>query len=226
MKYSVVIPVFNEQDSLASLLNSLKIILDSLCAEFEVIFVNDGSTDDTASKLNELARLNPCVRTIGFRQNLGQGKAIEEGLRNAKGQILITMDADLQNDPADIPVLISRMDEGFDLVCGWRYNRKDSFLKRLKSRIGNFLQRLITGIPVHDMSCTFRAYRRNILEGIAFEGKYDFSLLPYIIYRKHRARITEVKVTHRERRFGATKYKFWETVGGTVVSYFKLVLSS
>ncbi len=223
MKYSVIIPVFNESDSVGFLISSLEGVLHSSGGEYEIIFVNDGSTDNTLDRLKVLAKANPQLKVINFKENQGQGRALEEGFRKASGDIVITMDGDLQNDPADISLFISRINEGYDLVCGWRYNRKDNFIKIIKSKIGNFLQRRITGLKIHDISCTFRACRRNILNDIAFSGKFDFSLLPYIIFQKHRVRITEVKIKHHQRRYGTTKYGVFHTITGTVCCYFKLI---
>lgn len=226
MKYSIVIPVFNEQDSINPLFNSLREIMDSLSQDYEIIFINDGSTDDTLSRLNELKDVNLKLRIINFAQNQGQGKAIEEGFRQARGELIITMDGDLQNDPSDIPKLISKINEGFDLVSGWRHARKDSLAKKVKSRVGNFFQRKITRLNLHDMSCTFRAYRREIISDITFKNKYDFSFLPYIISQKHRVRIAEVKIKHNPRKFGKTKYRVLECIVGTLYSYTRLIEKS
>lgn len=223
MKCSVIITVFNERDSVGLLISSLRGVLYSLRGEYEIIFVNDGSTDDTLERLGAIAKTNPQLKVINFKENQGQGRALEEGFRQAAGEVVITMDGDLQNDPADIPLFILRINEGYDLVCGWRYNRKDNFIKIIKSKIANFFQRRITGLKLHDISCTFRAYRRDILNGIAFNGRFDFSLLPYIISQKHRVMITEVKIKHHQRRYGTTKYKVFPTIAGTVCCYFKLI---
>lgn len=226
MKYSVIIPVFNERDSVGLLISSLKGVLHFLGGGYEIIFVNDGSSDDTLERLQAIAKTDPWLEVINFKENQGQGRALEEGFRKAGGEVVITMDADLQNDPADISLLISKVNEGYDLVCGWRYSRKDNFIKIIKSRIANFLQRRITGLKLHDMSCTFRAYRRNILNGIAFNGRFDFSLLPYIISQRHRVKIAEVKIRHNRRKFGVTKYKVLDTILGTMFSYMKLLVYS
>lgn len=226
MKYSVVIPVFNERDSLYPLFNSLKETMDSLGERYEVIFINDGSTDDTLNRLNALKETNPQLKVINFAKNRGQGKAIEEGFCNVKGDIIITIDGDLQNDPRDIPKLIAKINEGFNLVCGWRYIRKENLLKKAKSRLGNFLQGRITQLNLHDMSCTFRAYSREIINGITFKRKYDFSLLPYIIFQRHKVKIAEVKIEHNYRKSGKTKYKLLETIVGTIYSYLKIILES
>jgi len=224
VKYSVIIPVFNEEDSVEPLFNSLKQSMTSLGEEYEIIFINDGSTDETLNRLNVLKDTSPNLRIVNFEENRGQGKAIEEGFRNSKGEIILTLDGDLQNDPQDIPKMVAKIDEGYDLVCGWRHNRKDNLIKKLKSKIGNFLQRKITKLGLHDMSCTFRAYRKNIVDNISLSGKYDFSLLPYVISQSHKVRIGEVKVRHNDRKFGATKYNALNTVLGTVYSYSQLVL--
>ncbi len=222
IKYSVVTPVFNEEESIIPLFYSLKKTMDSLKDRYEIIFINDGSIDSTVGRLNTILKKNNHVRIINFAVNRGQGKAIEEGFRNVKGKIIITLDGDLQNDPTDIPRLISKVNQGFDLVCGWRYARCDTLIKKVKSKIGNFLQRRITHINLHDISCTMRAYRKEIIVGITFKGKYDFSILPYIISKKTKIKMTEVKIEDNYRKFGKTKYKYLSTMLGTIYDYLRL----
>lgn len=223
INYSVIIPVFNEEDSILPLFYSLKKIMDELDEKYEIIFVDDGSSDSTLKRLNDLSILNHnTLRIIHFNFNKGQGKAVEEGFRNAKGEIIISMDGDLQNDPQDIPRLIFEIKHGFDLVCGWRYIRCDNFIKRIKSKFGNYLQRKITGLIVHDISCTMRAYRKEIVNDITLSGKFYFSLLPYIIFSKNNIKITEVKINHKPRKFGKTKYAHLNTICGTVFDFIRV----
>lgn len=198
--------------------------MDGLKDEYEIIFINDGSKDSTLERLNALSSKNKSLHIINLPVNKGRGKALEEGFRNAKGEIIITLDGDLQNDPADIPKLISTINLGFDLVCGWRFRRYDTMIKIIKSKIGNFLQRAITHIDIHDISCSMRAYRKEAITCIHFQTKYDFTLLPYIISKKPKVKITEVKIRDNRRRFGKTKYKHLPTIIGTVYAYLKLLL--
>ncbi len=222
MQYSIIIPVFNEEDSILPLFHTLKEIMDCLGERYEVIFIDDGSTDYSLKQLNELSKKNDFLRIMHFNINRGQGKAMEEGFHNAKGRVIISMDSDLQNDPKDIPKLISELNKGYDLVCGWRHARSDAFMKKIKSRIGNFLQRKITGLNLHDMSCTMRAYKKEVIAGITLQEKFDFSILPYIISQTKNIKITEVKINHQYRKFGKTKYKCFNTIFGTVFCFIKL----
>ena len=225
ISYSVVIPVFNEEDTIISLYNLLKDTMQNLDGHYEIIFIDDCSIDSTSSKIMGLSRNDENVHYVRFDVNKGQGKAIEEGFRNAKGEVIITMDGDLQNDPRDIPKLISEINNGFDLVCGWRAARQDSLIKIIKSKIGNFFQRSITNLNLHDMSCTFRAYRKEIVAGLKLERKFFFSFLPYIISKKKKINITEVAVGHYPRKFGSTKYCHLPTIIGTVRDYLILIFS-
>lgn len=224
IKYSVIIPVYNEQDAIPLLHSRLKQVMDGLRGKYEVIFIDDGSSDSSRIRLNELSKAHDNIRIIHFDSNRGQGKAIEVGFRNAKGRIIITMDGDLQNDPSDIPNLLAKINMGFDVVCGWRAKRSDTLIKKIKSKIGNFLQRKITHLSLHDMSCTLRVYRKEMVVGITFKGKFDFSMLPYIISKRKKAKITEVKVEDNCRKFGKTKYKSFHTIFGTIYDYIRLVL--
>jgi dolichol-phosphate mannosyltransferase len=151
---------------------------------------------------------------------------MEEGFRNVKGKIVISMDGDLQNDPQDIPRLIFEINKGFDLVCGWRYVRCDTLIKKIKSRFGNYLQRKITGLNLHDISCTMRAYRKEIVDDITLNGKFYFSILPYIISSKKNIKITEVKINHDYRKFGKTKYVHLYTICGTTFDFIRVIFTS
>lgn len=202
IQYSIVIPVFNEEDSILPLFHSLKEVMGCLGEKYEVIFIDDGSTDSSLGQLNELSLKNDFLRIVHFNINKGQGKAMEEGFHNAKGKVIISMDGDLQNDPEDIPKLISKLKEGFDFVCGWRYARSDIFIKKIKSRVGNLLQRKITGLNLHDISCTMRAYKKEAITGIVFQEKFDFSILPYIIAQTKNIKMAEIKIRSYYRKFG------------------------
>ena len=222
---SIIVPLFNEEDCILPFYHLLKESMDGLGEKYEIIFINDGSTDSSLERMKVLSKDDSNIRIIHFEHNLGQGKAIEEGFREAKGKVVVTIDGDLQNDPADIPRLLAQIHAGFDLVCGWRVKRGDTFFKKMKSKIGNFLQRIMTHLPLHDISCTLRAYRRQVVSDLHFNGPFDFSLLPFIITKKNKVKITEVKVKDNYRKFGKTKYKTLPTIVGTVRDYIRLVFS-
>lgn len=225
IKYSIIIPVLNEEESISDLFLSLKKAMDVLNENYEIIFINDGSTDYTLAYLNELLGAYNQLRIANFSKNRGQGRALEAGFQAARGDVVISMDGDLQNDPQDIPKLIHEIERGFDLVCGWRYERNDAVIKKIKSKIGNFIQRIITRIVLHDMSCTFRAYRRNLLSGISLKNKFYFSFLPYIICKKNKnIKIAEVKIHDHYRRYGSSKYKFLHTTLGTIFDYARIII--
>ncbi len=220
---SVIVPIFNEEDSILPFYHLVKKSMEGLPGKYEIIFIDDGSTDSSLEKMKALSKHDVNIRIIHFEQNRGQGKALEEGFSEAKGEVLVTIDGDLQSDPLDIPRLIAQIYAGFDMVCGWRAKRSDTIFKKMKSKIGNSLQRMITHLPLHDISCTFRAYRREVISGLHFKGRFDFSMIPYIIFLKKKARITEVMVKDNYRKFGETKYRTLPTIIGTVRDYIRLV---
>ncbi len=204
---SVVIPVFNEEKNIKLLYPKLKQVLDSLKKDYEIIFVNDGSTDKTATLLHKICEEDKKVIGIIFRRNFGQTAAISAGFDYAKGEVIVTLDADLQNDPKDIPQLIEKIEEGFDVVSGWRAERKDPFLsRRLPSYISNWLISFFTGVKLHDYGCTLKAYRREIAKDIRLYGEMH-RFLPALASWVG-ASIYEVKVSHRPRKYGKSKYGF------------------
>ena len=202
---SVVVPVFNEQDSLSTLHAALAVALDSMNQAWEVIFVNDGSTDDSAAVLANLAASDPRVVIVQLRRNFGQTAALTAGIDHSRGRILVPLDADLQNDPADIPRLIEKLEQGFDVVSGWRQRRNDPWLTRvLPSRCANWLISRFTGVHLHDYGCTLKAYRREVIEGVRLYGEMH-RLIP-IYAAMQGGRITELPVNHRPRQHGISKY--------------------
>ncbi len=206
MNLSLVIPVFNEQDNLPLLFEALYPTMNSLGKSWEAIFVDDGSRDNSLSILKEYAEKDPeHVRVVSFRRNFGQTAAIAAGLDYSEGEIIILLDADMQNDPEDIPMLLAKLDEGYDLVSGWRKNRKDDALTRnFPSMLANKLISWVTGVELHDYGCTLKAYRRPVLEGFRLYGEMH-RFIP-VFANSVGARITEVVVNHHPRRFGKTKY--------------------
>ncbi len=212
MNLSLVIPVYNEQDNLPLLFDALHQVMPSLGKDWEVILVDDGSRDNSLSILKEYAEKDPThVRVVSFRRNFGQTAAIAAGLDYSQGDTIILLDADMQNDPADIPMLLEKLDEGYDLVSGWRKQRKDNAITRnLPSMMANKLISWVTGVELHDYGCTLKAYRRPVLEGFRLYGEMH-RFIP-VFANSVGARITEVVVNHHPRRFGKTKYGLERTV--------------
>ncbi len=203
---SVVIPVYNEKDNLEELYLRLKEAMEGLKKDYEIIFVDDGSTDGSAELLDHIAsKPGSKVTVVHFRRNFGQTAALDAGFRQSKGQVIITLDADLQNDPADIPRLLEKLEEGYDIVSGWRRDRKDDFVKRtLPSRVANWLISKVTGIYLHDYGCTLKCYRREVVEHLTLYGELH-RFLPALASHIG-ARVVEVPVTHHPRIHGESKY--------------------
>jgi glycosyltransferase involved in cell wall biosynthesis len=202
---SVVIPIFNEGQSIGALAEKLRAALDPLGQDYEVIFVNDGSTDATGPRLRELAAKNPRFKAVHFRRNSGQTAAMTAGFDHASGEIIIMMDGDLQNDPADIGKLLAKLEEGFDLVSGWRLDRQDHPIKRnFLSRVANSLISRTTGVQLHDYGCSLKAYRREVLQGINLYGEMHRFIPVYAHWNG--ARIAEVPVRHHARVHGVSNY--------------------
>jgi len=222
IEYSIVIPVYNEEESLKPLYAELLQVMTPLNKSYEIIFVNDCSSDQTLSILEALRRDFPeVVRIISFSKRSGQTCGLRAGLDAAKGDIAITMDADLQNDPVDIPKMLSKIEEGYDCVCGWRKARQDTLLKAGLSKMGNILQRLFTGMIIHDVSCTLRIYRRKCIDKMAlnWEGQHRFIPLSLSLQGY---RIGEVISNHRLRQFGTTKYSH-KRIFRVVTDFFKIL---
>lgn len=204
MKISVVIPVYNEEKSLGMLDQNLKQALKNV-ANYEVIYVDDGSSDKSLSRLEKIAENNSCVKIVSLARNYGQTQAIAAGIDHAQSEIIVTMDADLQNDPVDICRLLAKLEEGFDVVSGWRVNRKDSlWRKKIPSYIANKISASITSIKLHDLGCTLKCYRKKILEKIEFYGEIH-RLLP-LYAAAYGAKIAEIPVKHHRRKYGKSKY--------------------
>lgn len=201
---SVVIPVYNEDKNLEILHTELMHILPTLDVQYEIIFIDDGSTDTSFTVLQKLFEKNKHVKVIKFRKNFGQTAALSTGFDNAKGEIVISMDADLQNDPNDIPKLLKKIDEGYDVVSGWRWKRKDNITKKIPSAISNFIARKLTGLTIHDSGCTLKAYRKEALKNVQLYGEMH-RYIPAIL-NSYGYKIGETKVEHRQRKFGKTKY--------------------
>lgn len=202
---SVTIPIYNEEDNIPLLYQRTRDALDGLGKTWEIILVNDGSRDGSARRLDEVAAQDDRVRVIHLSRNFGQTAAFMAGLDHALGEIIIPMDGDLQNDPADIGRLLAKLDEGFDVVSGWRKDRKDAAFKRnLPSRIANNLISTVSGVHLHDYGCSLKAYRRNMLDGVKLYGEMHRFVPIYASWNG--ARVTEIEVTHHPRIHGESKY--------------------
>jgi glycosyltransferase involved in cell wall biosynthesis len=208
---SVIIPVFNEEENINLLHERLILSLSGLGSDYEVIYVDDGSTDASFNLLQNVAENDESVKAIQLSRNFGQTAAIAAGVDHAQGKMVVLMDADLQNDPADIPTILNKLEEGFDLVSGWRTNRKDPWLtRRLPSRIANALISWVTGVHLHDYGCTLKAYRQEVFDGFRLYGEMHRFLPAYAA--QVGARITEVPVSHHPRRYGKSKYNLKRTI--------------
>jgi len=213
MHLSIVIPVYNEAENLDTLQTSIHDALNGLInLDWEVIYVDDGSSDNSLEILEKLVQQDP-FRTgvVAFRRNFGQTAAIAAGIDYSKGDIIVLMDADLQNDPIDIPMLLDKIDQGYDVVSGWRINRKDKFITRkLPSRMANWLISVVTGVHLHDYGCTLKAYRREVITGFRLYGEMHRFIPAYA--HSVGARITEAPVHHHPRKYGKTKYGLTRTL--------------
>ncbi|HLN98116.1 MAG TPA: glycosyltransferase family 2 protein [Pyrinomonadaceae bacterium] len=208
---SVFLPVYNEEPNLRPLHAKLDEALKALGRTAEVIYVDDGSTDDSLGVLRELARLDDRVRVVALRRNYGQTAAMAAGIDAASGEVLIPMDADMQNDPADIVRLLDKLDEGYDVVSGWRKNRQDKMVTRkIPSMIANRLISWIGEVPLHDYGCSLKAYRRESLEDVKLYGEMHRFIPIYAAWAG--ARVTEIPVTHHARTMGKSKYGLSRTV--------------
>jgi len=202
---TVTIPVYNEAGNIAPLYERLVAALDALALAWEVVFVDDGSRDDTPALLDDLAARDERIVVIHFRRNYGQTAALMAGLDHARGEIIVPLDGDLQNDPADISRLLAKLDEGFDVVSGWRKDRQDNAIKRnLPSRFANTLISRVSGVPLHDYGCSLKAYRRAVLDGVKLYGEMHRFVPIYAAWNG--ARVTELPVTHHPRVHGESKY--------------------
>jgi glycosyltransferase involved in cell wall biosynthesis len=212
MNLSLVIPVYNEEGNIPLLFDAIYNTLNALNQSWEAILVDDGSQDNSLSVLKEYAQKDSShIRVISFRRNFGQTAAIAAGLDYAQGETIVLLDADMQNDPADIPMMLAKLDEGYDLVSGWRKSRKDNALTRnFPSMIANWIISRVTGVYLHDYGCTLKAYRRDVLEGFRLYGEMHRFIPVYA--SSVGAKITEIQVNHYPRKFGKTKYGLERTI--------------
>ncbi|MFH0818669.1 MAG: glycosyltransferase family 2 protein [Patescibacteria group bacterium] len=210
MKYSVIIPVYNEEKNIIELHERVKKVMDSLQKDYEIIIIDDGSDDNTYS---ELLKLSP-VKLIKFRKNFGQTAAMDAGIKEAEGEILITLDGDLQNPPEEIPKLLNKMQEGFDVVSGWRHKRKDTFGKKFISRGANVLRKFFIDDKIHDSGCSLKAYKKECFHQIDLYGEIHRFIPGILLWQGYK--VGEVEVEHVARQYGQTKYNYKRILKGFV----------
>jgi glycosyltransferase involved in cell wall biosynthesis len=204
MHYSVVVPMHDEETHVRPLYEALVSVMASLGRSYELVFVDDGSTDRTLDLLKDLVAGDGCVRAVKLRRNFGQTAALAAGFDHARGEVIVSMDADLQHDPKEIPLLVGKLEEGYDLVSGWRQQRRDSLARRVPSRAANWLMAKLSRVPIHDFGGTFKAYRREILQEIRLYGEHH-RFIPALASWQG-ARITEVPITNILRKEGKSHY--------------------
>jgi dolichol-phosphate mannosyltransferase len=203
---SVVVPVYNEEENLPILASQLMEVLNGLGKPYEMVFVDDGSKDRSRMILKEMATQYPQIHILGFKKNCGETVADAAGLREARGKVVVTIDADLQNDPKDIPRMLEYLKD-YDMVTGWRQKREDSWVKRITSKIANKIRNGLSGEVIQDSGCTFRAYKRECLENIKlFKGMHRF--MPTLV-KMEGFRVIEIPIAHHPRKFGVSKYTTW-----------------
>jgi glycosyltransferase involved in cell wall biosynthesis len=209
-RISIVVPLYNEQENVAPFHASLYALLQGT-ADVEIVYVNDGSSDETLSQLCQLLSADPRVKIVDLARNFGQTAAMSAGIAHSSGEILVFLDGDMQNDPQDIPALLQKLAEGFDVVSGWRQHRQDASLSRkLPSWLANRLLAKVTGLPLHDFGCTLKAYRRSVFTNLHLYGEMHRLIPAYALLNG--AKIAEIPVTHHPRLFGVSKYGLSRTI--------------
>jgi glycosyltransferase involved in cell wall biosynthesis len=211
-RVSVVVPAMNEEGNVAALHEAIAQVLDPEGVTFEIVFIDDGSSDDTWSAMEAIAAHDPRVMALRHRRNFGKARALATGFAAASGDVVITMDADLQDDPAEIPRFLAKLDEGFDLVSGWKQRRQDPLGKTLPSKFFNSTVRAVSGVPLHDFNCGFKAYRRDVTQSIRLYG--ELHRFTPVLANAEGFRVGELPVRHHPRRWGTSKYGWSRLVKG------------
>ena len=208
-RLSVIVLVYNELENIAPLHEELMGVLDALDTSYELLYIDDGSRDGSTERLGQLANRDRHVRVVSFRRNFGQTAAVQAGIDHSRGEILIFLDGDMQNDPHDIPRLLEKIDEGYDVVSGWRKDRQDDAVRVLPSKIANWIIARVTGVLLNDFGCTLKAYRRDVIQDVKLYGEMHRFIPVYASWVG--ARITELPVNHRPRTYGRSKYSLART---------------
>ena len=203
-KVCVLIPLFNEEESLSTLAKEIDNVFKDIAPDYEILFIDDGSSDNSLKVIKELARTNNKIRYISFRKNYGKSAALNVGFKNVSGDVVITMDADLQDDPNEIPNLLQELQKGYDLVSGWKKQRHDPFIKKYSSRFFNYVTKILSGIKIHDFNCGLKAYKRAVVKSISVQGELH-RYIPVLADWKG-FKVSEVIVKHHPRRYGKTKF--------------------
>ncbi|GIK59690.1 MAG: glycosyltransferase [Ignavibacteriota bacterium] len=203
-KISIVIPLFNEEESIIPLSHEIRKAISKLNTNYEVILIDDGSTDLSLQKLKEVTKTDNRFRYFSFRKNYGKSAALHVGFKEATGDVVVTMDADLQDDPQEIPNLLKKLEEGFDLCSGWKKKRQDPFIKKMSSKFFNFVTRVISGIKLHDFNCGLKAYKKEVVENVKVYGELH-RYIP-VLAKWQGYTVTEIPVMHHPRRYGKTKF--------------------
>jgi glycosyltransferase involved in cell wall biosynthesis len=204
--YSIVVPFYNEEENIGPMLERVSLVMDGISDDYEIIAIDDGSSDTTFSKLLERKKQYPRLKIIKFRRNFGQTQAMQAGIDHACGEFIITMDGDLQNDPKDIPRLLEKMQEGYEVVSGWRKKRKDNILRCIPSIVANFLLTYVTGVKIHDNGCSLKVYNAGILKKVRLYSDMHRFITAFAFLRG--AKVAEIVVTHHPRTLGVSKYGF------------------
>ena len=219
--YSIIIPVYNESESVIPLYNALRITMERLQCQYEIIFVNDGSSDMDEAYLGRMMD-GKVSRIVSLPGHIGQTFALGRGFKEARGKFIFSIDGDMQDDPAHIPLFIDKLKQGFDVVCGYRINRKDGKDKIVLSRFGNMLQRMIFHTGLHDISCTYRLYKRECLSGLMLSRSGYHRYIPLLLLRRG-YKVAEIPIEQGVRHFGLSKYKFLSKIRQITVSFFYLL---
>ncbi len=209
---SVVVPLFNERAALDELYARLTAVLNDVAPTYEIVFVDDGSIDGSLGRLKEFRASNRSVRFIRFRRNFGKSAALAAGFRAARYRVIVTIDADLQDIPEQLPLLLNKLDEGYDLVCGWRHSRRDRLSKRIASKIYNVVTGMLTGVRLHDLNCGFKCIRREVLDEVMVYGERHRFIPVLASYRGFR--LGEVRIDHAPRAHGSSRYGIERVMGG------------
>lgn len=203
-KVSVLVPLYNEEESLSKLTKQIGDTFEKITPDYEIFFIDDGSNDKSLKVIKDLARTNNKIRYISFRKNYGKSAALNVGFKNVSGDVVITMDADLQDDPAEIPNLLAELQKGFDLVSGWKKQRHDPFIKKYSSRFFNYVTKVMSGIKIHDFNCGLKAYRKSVVKNVSVQGELHRYIPVLADWKGYK--ISEVAVKHHPRRYGKTKF--------------------